>query len=163
MNRNIINAVTSLRIFFGFLFFYAVLFHLNSVYLLIIFILTAVSDVGDGWLSRKYSLSSDNGAKYDVICDFIFIMLSTSALVLTGLMPVWFLAVIVLKIIEFFKTSNDDSLQYDNFGHLVALMFYAFPIVAVMLNNRFIVFVLAVFVTLCALISSISRIYRKIY
>jgi len=67
-----------------------------------------------------------------------------------------------LKLIEFFKTS-DESLTYDKFGHFVALMFYAFPIIAILLNNRFINLLLVVFITICALISSLSRIYRKFY
>ena len=162
MNRFIINCITSLRILFGFLFLICVLFDLNTSYLIAIFILTAVSDVCDGWLSRKYSLSTDSGARFDVICDFIFIMISTFALVLRGLIPSWFLVIIILKLVEFFKTS-DESLVYEKFGHFVALMFYAFPIVAVLLNNKPIVLILAVFITICALISSLSRIHRKFY
>ena len=162
MNRFIINCITSLRILFGFLFLICVLFDLNTAYLIAIFILTAVSDVCDGWLSRKYSLSTDSGARFDVICDFIFIMISTFALVLRGLIPSWFLVIIILKLVEFFKTS-DESLVYEKFGHFVALMFYAFPIVAVLLNNKPIVLILAVFITICALISSLSRIHRKFY
>lgn len=162
MNRLIINCITSLRIVFGFLFLFCVLFDLNNAYLIIIFILTALSDVVDGWLSRKYNLSSDDGAKWDVICDFIFIMLSTLALILIDLIPAWFLLIIILKLIEFFKTS-DESLIYEKFGHFVALMFYAFPIVAILLNNKLIVLILAIFITICALISSLSRIHRKFY
>lgn len=157
-----INCITSLRILFGFLFLFCVLFNLNTAYLIVIFILTAISDVADGWLSRKYNLSTDGGARFDVICDFIFIMLSTFALVFTGLIPAWFLAINILKLVEFFKTS-DESLVYEKFGHYVALMFYAFPIVAVLVNNRFAVLILAVFITICALISSLSRIHQKFY
>ena len=162
MNRFIINCITSLRILFGLLFLYCVLFDLNTTYLIIIFILTAISDVSDGWLSRKYNLSSDNGAKFDVLCDFIFIMISTSALVLINLIPPWFLLIIILKLIEFFKTSTE-TLNYEKFGHFVALMFYVFPIVAILLNDTYIVLILAIFITICALISSLSRIYQKLY
>ena len=162
MNKFIINCITSLRIVFGVLFLLVVLFDLNTVYLLAIFILTAISDVSDGWLSRKYGLSSNSGARFDVICDFIFIIISTFALVLTDLIPAWFLLIIILKLVEFFKTS-DESLVYEKFGHFVALMFYAFPIAAVLLNNKTVVLILAVFITVCALISSLSRIRRKFY
>lgn len=162
MNKFLINSITSLRILFGFLFLLCVLFNFNSSYLIIIFIFTAISDVIDGWLSRKYNLSTDNGAKFDVICDFSFIMISTFALVLIDLIPTWFLLIIILKLIEFFKTS-DESLAYEKFGHFVALMFYAFPIVAILLNDQFIVLILAIFITICALISSLSRIHRKFY
>ena len=162
MNRLLINCITSLRILLGFLFLFCVLFDLNTTYLIVIFILTAISDVGDGWLSRKYNLSSDDGAKFDVICDFIFNILSTSALILIDLIPAWFLVIIILKLIEFFKTS-DETLVYEKFGHFVALMFYAFPVVAILINNKTIVLILAIFITICALISSLSRIHQKFY
>ena len=161
MNRFLINSVTCSRILFGLLFMYGVLFDLNNAYLTVIFLLTAISDVGDGWLSRKYGLSSDEGAKLDVCCDFIFIMISTFALVLINLIPVWFLAVIILKLVEFFKTSGD-TLRYEKFGHFVALMFYAFPIFAVFINDRFTILVLAIFITVCALVSSAVRIHQKL-
>ena len=162
MNKHLINGITSLWILFGFLFLICVLFNLNTVFLIALFILTAISDIVDGWLSRKYNLSSDNGAKFDVICDFIFIIISTFALVLINLIPAWFLLIIILKLIEFFKTS-DESLVYEKFGHFVALMFYAFPIVAILINDSTIVLILAIIITICALISSLSRIHRKFY
>ena len=162
MNRLLINCITSLRILFGFLFLFCVLFDLNTTYLIAIFILTAISDVSDGWLSRKYNLSSDDGAKFDVICDFIFIILSTFALILIDLIPAWFLVIIILKLIEFFKTS-DETLVYEKFGHFVALMFYVFPIISVLINNKSLILRLAIFITICALISSLSRIHQKFY
>ncbi|WP_407380871.1 CDP-alcohol phosphatidyltransferase family protein [Methanobrevibacter sp.] len=162
MNRLMINAITCFRILLGLLFMYCVLSDLNTIYLIAIFILTALSDVSDGWLSRKYGLSSDDGAKLDVVCDFIFIMISTFSLVLTNLVPAWFLAVIILKLVEFFKTS-DDALRYEKFGHFVALMFYVLPILAVLLNDSFIILVLSVFITICAVISSALRIHQKFY
>ncbi len=162
VNRLIINIITSLRILFGVLFLLCVQFEFGTIYLILIFILTVISDVCDGWLSRKYNLSSEEGAIFDVICDFIFIIISTWALVLKELIPAWFLMVIILKLIEFFKTS-DKKLVYEKFGHYVVLMFYTFPIVAILINDRYIVWILTIFITICAVISSMIRIYRKFY
>ncbi len=162
MKRFLINSVTFLRIILGLAFFWVVLFDFNVAFLVLIFILTAISDVSDGWLSRKYGLESDAGAKFDVICDFIFIMLSTLSLVLIDMIPSWFVLIIVLKMLEFFITSGQ-SLVYERFGHLVALMFYAFPIFAVLVNDRLIILILAIFITLCALISSAARFRQKFY
>lgn len=162
MKRFLINSVTFLRIILGLAFFWVVLFDFNVACLVLIFILTAISDVSDGWLSRKYGLESDAGAKFDVICDFIFIMLSTLSLVLIDMIPSWFVLIIVLKMLEFFITSGQ-SLVYERFGHLVALMFYAFPIFAVLVNDRLIILILAIFITLCALISSAARFRQKFY
>ena len=162
MKRFQINSVTFLRIILGLAFFWVVLFDFNVAFLVLIFILTAISDVSDGWLSRKYGLESDVGAKFDVICDFIFIMLSTLSLVLIDMIPSWFVLIIVLKMLEFFITSGQ-NLVYERFGHLVSLMFYAFPIFAVLVNDRLIILILAIFITGCALISSAARIRQKFY
>lgn len=162
MKRFLINSVTFLRIILGLAFFWVVLFDFNVAFLVLIFILTAISDVSDGWLSRKYGLESDSGAKFDVIFDFIFIMLSTLSLVLIDMIPSWFVLIIVLKMLEFFITSGQ-SLVYERFGHLVALMFYAFPIFAVLVNDRLIILILAIFITVCALISSAARFRQKFY
>lgn len=162
MKRFLINSVTFLRIILGLAFFWVVLFDFNVAFLVLIFILTAISDVSDGWLSRKYGLESDAGAKFDVICDFIFIMLSTLSLVLIDMIPSWFVLIIVLKMLEFFITS-EESLVYERFGHLVALMFYAFPIFAVLVNDRLIILILAIFITVSALISSAARFRQKFY
>ena len=162
MKRFLINSVTFLRIILGLAFFWVVLFDFNVALLVLIFILTAISDVSDGWLSRKYGLESDAGAKFDVICDFIFIMLSTLSLVLIDMIPSWFVLIIVLKMLEFFITSGQ-SLVYERFGHLVALMFYAFPIFTVLVNDRLIILILAIFITVCALISSAARFRQKFY
>ena len=162
MKRFLINSVTFLRIILGLAFFWVVLFDFNVAFLVLIFILTAISDVSDGWLSRKYGLESDAGAKFDVICDFIFIMLSTLSLVLIDMIPSWFVLIIVLKMLEFFITSGQ-SLVYERFGHLVALMFYAFPIFAVLVNDRLIILILAIFIMVCALISSAARFRQKFY
>ena len=140
MNRFLINAVSFLRIILGLAFFYVVLFDFNVAFLVLIFILTAISDVSDGWLSRKYCLESDVGAKFDVVCDFIFIMLSTLSLVLIDLIPSWFVLIIALKMLEFFITSGQ-SLVYECFGHIVALMFYAFPIFAVIVNDKLVILI----------------------
>ncbi|MBQ6100556.1 MAG: CDP-alcohol phosphatidyltransferase family protein [Methanobrevibacter sp.] len=158
MNKIHINILTSLRIILGLLFLYFTIVQFNIYYLIFIFILTAISDNLDGILARRFKLTTDNGAKFDVICDFIFIMLSTLAGVLINLIPFWFLFVIILKLIEFFKTSKGDFLTYDKFGHLVSLMFYAFPIVAILINSKTIVLILTLFITICAVISSILRI-----
>ncbi len=125
---------------------------------MVIFSLTIVSDVLDGYWARKYNLVMDEGSKVDVICDFLFIIFSTLALVLIDLAPSWFLIVIVLKLIEFFMTSGRGALKYDKFGTYVAYMFYAFPIVAILINSKIIILILSIVITVCAITSSFLRI-----
>lgn len=161
MNRLIINSLSFSRIIFGALFLYVVLYEFNTAYLLLIFALTIIVDVLDGHLTRRYDLKSANGSKIDVICDFLFIILSTLSLVLIDLIPFWFLFVIMLKLIEFFITSGKGGLKYDKFGTFVAYMFYALPIIAVLINYSNIMFFVTIFITLCAIASSLLRIKKR--
>ena len=159
MNKNIINCISLSRILFGLFFAYIALFDLDKLDLLFVFFITALSDFSDGKLAKKYDLESDFGAKLDVICDFIFIMVSAFAVALIGLIPFWFLFVIALKLLEFFISSHfQKELYYDNFGHAVALMFYVLPILVVFINFKTINLALCIFISLCALISSALRI-----
>lgn len=160
MQKFYINILTSLRILFGVLFIYFTLIDYNMGYLLFIFILTALSDYFDGKLAKKYNLESYSGAKFDVICDFIFIVFSTVAVILRDLIPFWFILVIILKMVEFFTTSPSNDIYYERFGHIVALMFYAYPIVALLIHVDSINTALAVFITVCALLSSVLRIKK---
>jgi CDP-diacylglycerol--glycerol-3-phosphate 3-phosphatidyltransferase len=155
-----INILTSLRMPLGVLFIYFTLIDYNIGYLILIFILTAFSDYFDGKLAAKYNLNTYDGAKLDVICDFIFIVFSTVAVILIDLIPFWFIFVIILKLIEFFITSLSNDFYYETWGHIVALMFYAYPIVALLIHVESINTALAVFITICALTSSVSRIKK---
>lgn len=160
MNRQIINSFSYSRIIFGLLFFYFTVFKFNAVILIVIFVLTIVSDILDGFLARKYDCVVDNGSKIDVICDFLFIIFSTSATVLIDLTPIWFLLIIFIKLCEFFITSGSGALKYDKFGTYVAYMFYAFPIVAILFNSKNITLILSIIITVCAMASSIMRIKK---
>lgn len=163
MNKLIINLITVSRIILGILFFIVVLcYNQNISYILVIFILTFFSDYFDGKLSRKFNLDSFNGSVLDVLCDFIFIILATLSLVLTDLIPVWFLIIIILKLIEFFKTSGRKNLKYEKFGHIVALMFYAFPFIVILINSKNISLILSIFITVCAILSSFLRIKNMV-
>lgn len=161
MKRSLIDALSSSRLLFGLLFLYVVIFNFNIAGLIIIFALCVLSDVLDGYLARRYGLSSSRGARVDVIFDFLFIILSTFSLVWINLVPAWFLFVIILKLIEFFITSGSGGLKYDKFGTFVALMFYAFPVAAILINSKNILLILSIIITICAIASSILRIKNK--
>ncbi len=160
--RRVINILSLSRILFAILFFYQVCFvGINPIVLSIIFALTVFSDYFDGKLARFYDLGSENGAKIDVISDFIFVFLSTLSLIVVNLIPVYYIFVIVWKMFEFFKTS-EDGLYYDRFGHIVAVVMYVFPIMVVIFNLSYsLTFILTIFISISALFSSVLRIKNK--
>lgn len=164
--RYIVDTLSLSRIIFGILFTYTILY-LNSdlLAIIVIYFLTILSDVLDGKIARKYKIDNKNkGAKVDVLCDFAFIILSSFSLYYINLLPFWFLIIIILKLIEFFKTSSNE-LEYEKFGTFVALMFYALPGVIVLLNffkvSITINLILCIVITICAIISSSLRIINK--
>lgn len=164
--RYIVDTLSLSRIIFGILFVYTVLY-LNSdlLAIFIIYFLAILTDISDGKIARRYKIDNKNkGAKVDVLSDFAFIILSSFSLYYIKLLPLWFLIIITLKLIEFFKTSSQE-LEYEKFGTLVALMFYALPGVIVLLNffkvSITINLILCIFITICAIISSGLRIIHK--
>ena len=161
--RYIADSLSLSRIFFGILFAYSVLY-LNSdlLVIVIIYFLVVLTDVLDGRIARKYKIDNKNkGAKVDVLCDFAFIILSSFSLYYINLLPFWFLIIIILKLMEFFKTSSNE-LEYEKFGTIVALMFYALPGVIVIFKLPITInLILCIFITICAIISSSLRIINK--
>ena len=158
--RHLVDSLSLSRIIFGILFACSV-FYLNGnlIIIFVIYFFAVLSDVLDGKLARRYK-----GAKVDVLSDFAFIMLSSFALCYVNLLPFWFLIIITLKLMEFFKTSSE-GLEYEKFGTLVALMFYALPGIIVLFNffkiPIIINLMLCIFITVCAIISSGLRIIHK--
>ena len=90
--------------------------------------------------------------------------LNGNLIIIFVILPFWFLIIITLKLMEFFKTSSED-LEYEKFGTLVALMFYALPGIIVLFNffkiPIIINLMLCIFITVCTIISSGLRIIHK--
>ena len=57
MNKLIVNFLSASRLFFGLSFLYVVLFEFNIISLIIIFGLTVLSDILDGFWARKHDLT----------------------------------------------------------------------------------------------------------
>ena len=79
--------------------------------------------------------ASNLGAAADVFCDFFYIITSCYALYRKGLFPLWMIALIALKLMEFIMTSlaiqNRNSCRhifcFDYIGRYIAVVFYALP------------------------------------
>jgi CDP-diacylglycerol--glycerol-3-phosphate 3-phosphatidyltransferase len=74
--------------------------------LLIMFVFIIISDVADGYLARKLKCVSDRGAKLDIVSDAFYTILSLSAFVYFKIIPIWFVCIMLLKLIEFVITSQ---------------------------------------------------------
>ena len=74
--------------------------------LVIIFFVIIVSDVADGYLARKLNCTSNTGAKLDIIADTLWTFFSLAIFAYFKIIPVWFIGIMLLKLLEFIVTSK---------------------------------------------------------
>lgn len=145
----------------------------SIINLAIIFFVICLTDFVDGKTARYLKATSILGSFFDVISDFIFILCATMTLVKFQMVPMWFLAVIIVKFIDFVATSkiiNNYKLKrekvfvFDYMGRVGALLFYGLPFIVIFINkyfsgtSTFIVLLLICISTIIALISLTQRI-----
>jgi CDP-diacylglycerol--glycerol-3-phosphate 3-phosphatidyltransferase len=91
------NQITSLRllIFFG----SSVLFALDlaPTAVLACFVVGGMTDRLDGWVARRFNLSSEFGKIYDQLSDKIVALFVMTAMVHRGILPVWFMGAVMLR------------------------------------------------------------------
>ncbi len=63
------------------------------------------SDILDGFLARKWKVTTRFGACFDLVSDIFLVLLSYQALVIAGSLPMWMLPMAMLKFAEFISTS----------------------------------------------------------
>jgi CDP-diacylglycerol--glycerol-3-phosphate 3-phosphatidyltransferase len=74
--------------------------------LLLVFIAILLSDVADGYLARKLGCASTAGAKLDIISDTIYTVFSLAVFAYFNIVPIWFIVLMLLKLLEFMITSK---------------------------------------------------------
>lgn len=141
----LVNLLTSLRVVFSLLFAYYIMFNSSNIALmLIIFAMACATDYFDGRLARKWMVSTKFGAIFDVIADLFFIVTVYSALIVRNIIPLWVLAVVVLKFSEFCITSivakqtgkcQNSVFFFDILGRIVVLFFYMLPVQIILLKH----------------------------
>jgi CDP-diacylglycerol--glycerol-3-phosphate 3-phosphatidyltransferase len=98
------NRLTLVRIFLAPLFVF--LFLIDNVYArlsaLIIFALAALTDLVDGWLARKYSITTGFGKFMDPLADKILISSALVAFIALGYAKLWMVLPIIAR--DFFIT-----------------------------------------------------------
>jgi CDP-diacylglycerol--glycerol-3-phosphate 3-phosphatidyltransferase len=74
--------------------------------LLVAFFVIIISDIADGYLARKLKCTSNTGAKLDIISDSLYTILSLAAFAYFNIIPIWFIFIMLFKLIEFIVTSR---------------------------------------------------------
>lgn len=99
LKKQIANIITGCRIICSIL---MVLFSVYSTGFLILYLLCGFSDMVDGAVARKTESTSDFGAKFDTVADFIFVVVAFAKFLpiiyIPKLLWVWIVFIAILKI-----------------------------------------------------------------
>ncbi|WOO37920.1 CDP-alcohol phosphatidyltransferase family protein [Anaerocolumna sp. AGMB13020] len=95
------------------------------------------SDYFDGKIARKYGIVSRFGAILDLAADFSFVVFMHIVMILHGIIPAWFMIVIIDRFFNFIITSkieNDWAGQsfhprFDNLGKYISAVMYIMPFI----------------------------------
>ena len=139
--ENIPNILTLIRFFIiPFIF----LFVISKHYLiaLIVFSISAFTDVLDGFIARKYNYITDIGKLIDPLADKLTQLSILCALTLLNIIPWWILVIVLIKectmvITASFLYSKKDVVVYSKwYGKLATTLFYL-AIVSSLIINQF--------------------------
>ena len=139
--ENIPNMLTIIRfILIPFIFISVVSKHFLIA--LIIFTISAITDVLDGFIARKFNYITDIGKLIDPLADKLTQMALLLSLAILKILPWWIFAIVFIKecvmiISASFLYKRDDVVVYSKwYGKLTTVLFY-FAIVVSLIINQF--------------------------
>ena len=128
------------------------------------FLLAVITDAFDGYSARKLGVVSDYGAYFDIIADFILVLVAFLTFIIIEIYPYWLLLLIVLVFLQFILTSKLNVLVYDPVGKYYGAFLFAVIFVTLVCPPSFYSWLL-IAIILFTIISLISRylffIFRK--
>ena len=138
--ENIPNILTIIRfILIPFIFISVVSKHYFTG--LIIFTISAITDVLDGYIARKYNYITDIGKLIDPLTDKLTQISLLLALSILGILPWWIFAVVFIKecvmvISASVLYSKKDVVVYSKwYGKLATVLFYLAIVVSLIINQ----------------------------
>jgi len=175
MLKHVPNILTIVRfLLIPFIVFY--IFTNNYLLAFVFFTISAITDIADGFIARKFNLISNFGKLMDPLADKLTQIATLASLVLTDIIPIWILLVVLLK--EFIMICGasflygKDVVVYSRwYGKLATVLLY-FAIVISLLVKQFnlpgiwknfdlALFILALITTIFSLIMYIKDLYGK--
>jgi phosphatidylglycerophosphate synthase len=129
-----------------------------------IFLLAIITDAFDGYSARKLGVASDYGAYFDIIADFILVLVAFLTFIIIGIYPYWLLFLIILVFLQFILTSKFNVLVYDPVGKYYGAFLFVIILITLISPSTFYNFLLVATV-IFTIISLISRylffVFRK--
>ena len=173
--ENIPNILTIIRfILIPFIFFSVISHHYLTA--LIIFTLSAITDVLDGYIARKYNYITDIGKLIDPLADKLTQISLLLSLTILNILPWWIFAIVFIKEVLMVTTASllykkKDVVVYSKwYGKLATVVFYI-AIVTSLIVNYFefalridiYIYYIALALTIFALLMYFKEFYQKGY
>ena len=128
--------ITASRIVLSILFL-CLLINGVKIWAVVIFILAILTDAFDGYSARKLEISSDLGAYFDIIADFILVLVAFLTFIIIGIYPYWLLILIILVFLQFIVTSRFNVLVYDPVGKYYGSFLFAVILITLVSPDTF--------------------------
>ena len=148
----------------------------NYILALIVFTISALTDIADGFIARKFNLISNFGKLMDPLADKLTQIATLTSLVIKEIIPIWILIIVISK--EFimicgasFLYGKDVVVYSKWYGKLSTVLLYIaivfslltkqFALIGIWENIDLALFTLAIIMTLFALVMYIKDLYKK--
>ena len=174
MFKYVPNILTILR----FLFIPIILYFIfvgNYILGFIFFTISGITDILDGFIARQYNLFSNFGKLMDPLADKLTQISVLSSLVIVDIIPVWILAIVVLKelimVIGASFLYGKDVVVYSKwYGKLATVLFYLAIVVSLVIKQLdltgwlyyldIVIYCIALVVTVFSLIMYVKCLYQ---
>lgn len=175
MLKHIPNALTIIRILLiPFIILY--IFTGNYTLAFLLFTISGLTDIADGFIARKFNLISNFGKLMDPLADKLTQIATLTSLVITDIIPIWILIIVLLK--EFimivgasFLYGKDVVVYSKWYGKLATVLFYIAIVCSLLLKQfdlagtwqqlDFLLYCLALVTTVFALVMYVKDLYQK--
>lgn len=133
-SMNIPNMLTILRILLipVYLYFFYSNLENNILFAGIVFIVAGISDVLDGYIARKYDMSTKLGVMLDPIADKLMTFTILISFTTKGIIPLWILVALGIKEImmilggaTLYLFKGKQTVSSNKYGKIATLSFYA--------------------------------------
>lgn len=110
----------------------------------VVLIVFGSTDWLDGFLARRFNQRSELGTKLDPLADRLYIVVAVVALTVRGIVPWWFLVILLLRdimlltLVPLLRRRGRDVLPVNNVGKAATLaLLLAFPIMLIGYSTQF--------------------------
>lgn len=134
------NILTTVRLLLVPVFTYFTVFADNLPAAAIIFVLSGLTDIIDGYIARHYNMITKFGMVYDPFVDKLMQITAVVCLVIIDIIPVWLLAVVLVKEVSMIITggilyAKKIVVSSNKFGKASTVIFYAGVLAIILWKN----------------------------